>query len=211
MKTPRWVILVGVVGCASNPPPAATTAPAAVSPAAAASPMPSATTPAASPAKLRAPEDILADAVKATGGAAAWNAHKTAHYKVETTLQGMGMGGTGERYQTRTDKSLMTMTMAGLGVVREGTNGKVAWTEDPVLGIRYLDGVEAEQTRIASSWNADLHAGELFSKLEAAARRCEAATTPRHTFKYHSQECVQVRKATCLFGRSSASGETSPA
>ena len=62
------------------------------------------------------------------------------------------------------------MTMAGLGVVREGTNGKVAWTEDPVQGIRYLDGAEAEQTRIASSWNADMHAGELFAKLEAADR-----------------------------------------
>ncbi len=172
MKSPRWVILVGVVGCASNPPPAATTAPASASSAtstpAAAPASAAAPAPAAPPAKLRAPEEILADAVKATGGAAAWNAHKTAHYKVETTLQGMGMGGTGERYQTRGDKSLMTMTMAGLGVVREGTNGKVAWTEDPVLGIRYLDGVEAEQTRIASSWNADMHAGELFAKLEAA-------------------------------------------
>jgi hypothetical protein len=176
MKSPRWVILVGVVGCASNPPPAATTAPASASsatstpaaaPASAVAAAPAAA-PAAPPAKLRSPEEILADAVKATGGAAAWNAHKTAHYKVETTLQGMGMGGTGERYQTRGDKSLMTMTMAGLGVVREGTNGKVAWTEDPVLGIRYLDGVEAEQTRIASSWNADMHAGELFAKLEAA-------------------------------------------
>ena len=172
MKSPRWVILfVAVAGCASNPPPpAATTAPAAPSPATptAAAAAPSAPVPASPPAKLRAPEEILADAVKATGGAAAWNAHKTAHYKVETTLQGMGMGGTGERYQTRGDKSLMTMTMAGLGVVREGSNGKVAWTEDPVLGIRYLDGVEAEQTRIASSWNADMHAAELFTKLEAA-------------------------------------------
>src|SRR3954447_9670892 len=165
MKSRGWLILVGVVGCASNPPPVAATAPASAPPA----PSPAGAAPASPPpAKLRAPEEILADAVKATGGAAAWNAHKTAHYKVETTLQGMGMGGTGERYQTRTDKSLMTMTMAGLGVVREGTNGKVAWTEDPVLGIRYLDGVEAEQTRIASSWNADLHAGELFAKLEAA-------------------------------------------
>src|SRR4051812_8319422 len=165
MKSRRWLMLVGVVGCASNPPPVAATAPASAPPA----PATAAGAPASPPpAKLRPPEEILADAVKATGGAAAWNAHKTAHYKVETTLQGMGMGGTGERYQTRTDKSLMTMTMAGLGVVREGTNGKVAWTEDPVLGIRYLDGVEAEQTRIASSWNADLHAGELFAKLEAA-------------------------------------------
>jgi len=120
-KSRRWLILVGVVGCASNPPPVATTTPASAPPA----PSTPAAAPAAPPpAKLRAPEEILADAVKATGGAAAWNAHKTAHYKVETTLQGMGMGGTGERYQTRTDKSLMTMTMAGLGVVREGTNGQ---------------------------------------------------------------------------------------
>jgi hypothetical protein len=162
--TRSWsLILVGLVGCASSPPPPP-------APAAAASTATSAPPPASAPpsAKLRTPDEILADAVKATGGEAAWNAHKTAHYKVETTLQGMGMGGTGERFQTRGDKSLMTMDMAGLGRVREGTNGKVAWTEDPVLGIRYLDGVEAEQTRIASSWNADMHAGDLFTKLEAA-------------------------------------------
>ena len=124
MKSPRWVILVGVAGCASNPPPAATTAPASASsatstaaaaPASAAAGCAGGSARGAARPKLRAPEAILADAVKATGGAAAWNAHKTAHYKVETTLQGMGMGGTGERYQTRGDKSLMTMTMAGLG------------------------------------------------------------------------------------------------
>jgi len=110
----------------------------------------------------------LADAVKATGGAAAWNAHKTAHYKVETTLQGMGMGGSGERFQTRGDKALTIMEMAGLGRIREGSNGKVAWTEDPVQGIRYLEGAEAEQARIAASWNADMHAADLFVKLESA-------------------------------------------
>jgi hypothetical protein len=167
---------------------------------------------------LRTAEEILADAVKATGGAEAWNAHKTAHYKVETTLQGMGMGGKGERFQTRADKSLMTMEMAGLGRVREGTNGKVAWTDDPAHGIRYLDGVEAEQMRIASSWNMDLHAAELFVKLESASEpgpdgvnlECVVATPkigtpfrscydPRRTFKYHSRECTQALKATCLF------------
>jgi hypothetical protein len=106
--------------------------------------------------------------VKATGGAAAWNAHKTAHYTMETTLQGMGMGGKGERFQTITHKALTIMEMTGLGRVREGTNGKVAWTEDPLQGIRYLEGQEEEQTRIGSSWNADMHAAELFAKLEAA-------------------------------------------
>jgi hypothetical protein len=157
-------LLLAAFGCASNPPPASV--PASSSPPAASAP---ASAPAA--AKPRPPEQILADAVTATGGAAAWNAHKTAHYTMETTLQGMGMGGKGERFQTITDKSLTVMEMTGLGRVREGTNGKVAWTEDPLMGIRYLEGQEAEQTRIGSSWNADMHAAELFAKLESATEQ----------------------------------------
>jgi hypothetical protein len=173
MSRPRlpWLILSAAIGCASSPPPPAGNAPAAAPAPANAGATAGAAPPAPAPAAavaLRPPEAILADAVAATGGEAAWNAHKTVHFKVETTLQGMGMGGTGERFQTRGDKALTIMEMAGLGRVREGNNGKVAWTEDPVQGIRYLDGVEAEQTRIASSWNADMHARELFAKLESA-------------------------------------------
>ena len=134
-------ILVAGFGCASTPPPATG------APAAAATTAAPASVPAAAAAKARTPAEILSDAVTATGGAAAWNAHKTAHYKMETTLQGMGMGGKGERYATRGNKSLTIIEMAGLGQVREGTNGKVVWTEDPLMGLRLLDGAEAEQTR----------------------------------------------------------------
>ena len=148
-------IVMAGVGCATTTPPAASASPS------------TSASPSAAASKPRTAEQILADAVTATGGAAAWNAHKTAHYTMETTLQGMGMGGKGERFQTITDKSLTVMEMTGLGRVREGTNGKVAWSEDPLQGIRYLEGQEAEQTRIGSSWNADMHAAELFAKLEA--------------------------------------------
>jgi hypothetical protein len=80
-------------------------------------------------------------------------------------------------------------------------------------GIRYLDGVEAEQMRIASSWNMDMHAAELFAKLESATEPGPTASTsecvdrhaqvgtplrscydPRRTFKYHSRECTQARR-----------------
>jgi hypothetical protein len=173
-------ILFAALGCASSPPPATTGPQATASPPRAATVTP----PPSKPAPLRKPEEILADTVKATGGEAAWNAHKTVHVKMETTLQGMGIGGAGERFQTSTDKSLTTMEMAGLGRVREGTNGKVAWTEEPVHGIRYLDGAEAEQMRIGSAWNPELRANELFVKLESttepgpdgAALECVVAT-----------------------------------
>src|SRR5262249_40891607 len=114
------------------------------------------------------PQAILADAVAATGGAAAWNAHKSARFEMDTVFQGMGMGGTGQRYLTRAGKTLVITNLAGLGTVREGGNGKVFWSQDPLQGFRFLEGVEAEQARIEAAWNADLDAATLFAKLASA-------------------------------------------
>src|SRR5262245_32559465 len=121
-----------------------------------------------SASQARTPEAILADSIAATGGEAAWRSHKTARFKVETTFQGMGMGGTGDRYLTASSKSLVVSEMTGLGTVREGYDGKRAWSQDPVQGFRFLEGAEGEWARIDASWNAELEAKKLFSKLEAA-------------------------------------------
>jgi hypothetical protein len=153
-------LLALAAACASSPaPPTATAAaPAAAPPATGAAPANT----------LRAPEAILADAVAATGGAAAWNAHRTARFQIDTVFQGMGMGGSGERFLTRAGKTLVVTTLAGLGTVREGGDGKRFWSQDPLQGFRFLDGVEEEQARIEASWNADLEAKTLFVKLASA-------------------------------------------
>jgi hypothetical protein len=170
------VFLVGplllAAACAASPAPAPASAgtgapPAATAPGAAPAAAPGTATTSAPPG-LRPPEAILADSVAATGGAAAWLRHKTAHFKIETTFQGMGMGGSGERFQTNTGKSLSIQQFTGMGTAREGTNGKVAWSEDAVLGFRVLDGAEAEEARIDAAWNTELQAKELFVKLESA-------------------------------------------
>jgi hypothetical protein len=158
---------------------AAPPAPAAAPAAPAATPAPAGAPPAtgAPAAALRSPQAILADAVTATGGVAAWNAHKTARIRVETVFQGMAMRSDGERIATRDDKALTVAEVTGLGTVREGTNGKVAWTQDPLQGLRYLEGAEAEQARLGASWNADMNAAELFAKLETASEPGADGTT----------------------------------
>jgi hypothetical protein len=115
----------------------------------------------------RTPDAILADAVAATGGAA-WSGHKTARLKLTVAFQGMGMGGPAEHFQTDAGKSLTVTTLPGVGPISEGTNGKVFWSQDPVNGLRYLEGAEAEQARIEASWNADLRAHDLYQKIELA-------------------------------------------
>ena len=161
-----WVVAFGSAGlaCASSaPPPAASAAatPAAPAPGTAGAPPQVSGGP-------RSPQAILADAVAATGGAAAWNAHKSAHYQIETVFQGMGMGGTGERFATREGKSFTVTQMTGVGTVREGTDGKVFWSEDPIQGLRFLEGAEREQARIEAAWNPDMQADQLYAKLESA-------------------------------------------
>ena len=162
--SPLALAVALAASCASGPPPppSSTGASASAGPQAAAAP--TSGTPA-----LRTPEAILADAVQATGGAAAWNRHTTAHFKIDTTFQGMAMGGTGERFLTRSGKSLIVTELVGLGTVREGTNAKVYWSEDALQGFRYLEGAEAEEARIDAAWNTEMQAKQLFAKLETTS------------------------------------------
>jgi zinc protease len=134
-----------VCGCATHPAPASATA-------AAAGP--------------RSPDAILADSVQAMGGAAAWSAHKSIHVKMSLAFRGMGMSGPVDHYQTSADKSLTVSTFPGIGIVREGSNGKIFWAQDPFNGIRQLEGAEAEMARIEDSWNSDLEARALYAKIE---------------------------------------------
>jgi hypothetical protein len=109
---------------------------------------------------------ILADAVKAMGGEAAFNAHKTKRMKVEIVFDRMGITGAGEELATKDNKLLMTTDLPGIGTLREGSNGKVFWAEDPINGRRVLSGAEAEQMRLAAAWCPELQATQIFKTIE---------------------------------------------
>src|SRR5215831_4814737 len=162
-----------LTACASPaPPPAA--APAPVPPAAlaastatavpASAPMPAAAS--VSAPSARPADAIIADAQRATGGEA-WNAHKTMHARLELTFQGMGISGAGERFATSADKALTLTDLPGIGQVRDGSNGSVLWAQDPVNGLRLLEGAEAEEARFESAWNPEQHMQDFFVKLES--------------------------------------------
>jgi hypothetical protein len=126
--------------------------------------------PAAAPAPGgRSAAAILADTVKAMGSPAAWKAHKNVRMKLEMSFQGMGISGSGERFATKEDKALVVTDLPGMGTIREGSNGKVFWAQDPINGARALTGAEAEQAKIESVWNAELRTNELYKSVEVVA------------------------------------------
>jgi hypothetical protein len=109
---------------------------------------------------------ILADAVKAVGTEAAWKAHRTVRMKLEMSFMGMGINGSAERFSTKEDKALLVTDMPGMGAARQGTNGKVFWSQDPINGMRRLTGAEADWAHIEAAWNPELRTDELYKSVE---------------------------------------------
>ena len=160
----RAGILVAIgLGAATVIPSAAAAGDAGPSPAA---PSGGAQSPTASaPLPARSVSAILADALKATGGDAPWKSHKSIETTTQIEYAKMAISGTRTQTVTSKNKSLAVTQIANVGEVKEGTNGRVVWSEDPVNGLRLLSGAEAAQFRMESTWNLERNMKKLFPKI----------------------------------------------
>jgi zinc protease len=137
------------------------------------------------PVKLRSPDEVLADYVNAIGGEAAWKRHKSVHMKRRLEVKGMQLSGTEERWGAAGDKTLSVTTISGMGSFRQGSDGKVAWSEDPINGLRILEGPEAEEAKTEAAWNGELEMKKLFTKLRAVP-------PPDPPPAGHKYECLEL-------------------
>jgi zinc protease len=122
---------------------------------------------AAEPAPTRSADAILDDYAKAVGGEQAWKKHKTVRMKRQVEIKGMNMSGTDERYATAAGKSLSVISLPGIGSFRQGSDGKVRWSEDPINGLRVLAGAEDEEAKVEATWNAELQLKKLYEKVRS--------------------------------------------
>lgn len=136
-------------------------------------------------APLRPADTVLADYARAIGGAAAWNKHRTLHAKRDFEVKASGIHGTEERWATRDGKMLMLMTLPGVGEIRQGSNGKVQWSQDPINGLRILQGAEEEEARLDATWDADVRLRDMYQ----SARSVPPPTAPPAGKRW---ECVEL-------------------
>ena len=131
----------------------------------AASSVPPRSPPPRPPASPRSAGAILADSVKATGGDAPWKAHHSIVTTTQIEYAKMAISGTRTQTLTSKNKSLAVTDIPNVGEVKEGTNGRVVWSDDPVNGLRLLTGAEAEQFKLESTWNLERNLNKLFNKI----------------------------------------------
>ncbi len=117
-------------------------------------------------AKLPPVKEILEKYVKAIGGREAIQKIKTRVSTGTIDLVPMNLKGTFEIYAAPDAKSFSKMTIAGIGDLFEGMDGKTAWAINPIQGSREKAGAELLQTKLVNDFYRDIQLDKLFPKME---------------------------------------------
>lgn len=117
-------------------------------------------------------EEILAKAAEAAGGADAFAKVESFYYEGAVEVVGQGLKGATKAWWKSGD-FFTEQDMGGVGRVRAGRHGNVIWSQDPVLGLRKIEGLEADQVTWASSLLLAADWKRHFSKAQTIGEREE--------------------------------------
>jgi len=116
--------------------------------------------------------------ILAVGGRAAILARSSSHAVGTVSIPSAGMTGSVDLFTAKPDKSLLRITLGGIGSIEEGFDGKVGWSLSPLTGPTLVQGKELEQKRFDSDFHADLHSDGRYEsmttmeKIEFEGRSC---------------------------------------
>ncbi len=117
-------------------------------------------------ADLPAAEEVLARFIKVTGGREARLKHKSRHFRGRMDMPASGRFGSLRAYAAMPNRALIKIELTGLGVTRQGFDGKIGWTIHPVSGPSVMEGVQLDQTRLESEYHRELNQAKLFQSIE---------------------------------------------
>ncbi|HEY7769406.1 hypothetical protein [Longimicrobium sp.] len=143
---------------------------------------------AAAPAQaqtLPTAEQVVARYVAAIGGEQAITAQQFRRVQIEMSMPAAGVTMTGEMLQARPNKALMNIEFPGIGSMRQGYDGQVAWSLNPVQGAKILGGKELADVLRQFDFEANLRFSHLFRSMETVGRG-----------EMNGEKCVNVRMVT---------------
>ncbi|MGQ0641315.1 MAG: hypothetical protein ACT4P6_11190 [Gemmatimonadaceae bacterium] len=89
-------------------------------------------------------KDLITKYVAAVGGVDAFKNYKSVRVKAALDIPAGGISGTLVILSRLPNETMMNIDIPGIGVMKQGTNGEVAWYSNPMQGSRVLSGKDAE-------------------------------------------------------------------
>ena len=118
----------------------------------------------ASPA-LPTADQIIEKYVQAIGGKAAIEKQTSRVSKGSLEISAVGLKGTAEVYEKAPNMTATIINLDGFGLVREGFDGKIAWSQDPQMGLREKAGAELASAKLDAEFFKPLRVKQLYPKL----------------------------------------------
>ncbi|HSB07945.1 MAG TPA: hypothetical protein VLM38_00425 [Blastocatellia bacterium] len=110
-------------------------------------------------------DQIIEKYVEAIGGKAAVEKQTSRVQKGSFELAGIGATGTLEIYEKAPNKSGTVVNVNGFGVIQEGFDGKVGWSQNPQEGLREKAGAELAAAKLDAEFFKPIRLKELYPKL----------------------------------------------
>jgi hypothetical protein len=133
-------------------------------------------------AALPSARQVIDRHIAAVGGRAAILARTSSHAAGTVSIPSAGMTGSIDVFAAKPDKSLLRMTIGGIGAIEEGFNGTIGWSLSPMTGPALVQGKELEQKRFESNFFSDLRPDEQYASM----------TTVEKT-DFEGRPCFKVR------------------
>ncbi len=110
-------------------------------------------------------DQIIDKYVEALGGKAAIQKATSRVAKGTFDIPAFGASGTFEAYAKAPDKNITIIDVPGFGVIKQGFDGKVAWEDNPQVGLNEKSGSALARAKLDGDFYREIRLKELYSKI----------------------------------------------
>jgi hypothetical protein len=122
------------------------------------------------PAPLPSARSILDKHLAAIGGRQAVLSHKSTHATGTLSMPAAGVTGAVDIYGAHPNRTLLKVSLAGVGEVLEGFDGTHGWSISPMTGPMLLEGKQLEEKRFDSEFHGELRGDDRYVSLTTLER-----------------------------------------
>ena len=136
---------------------------------------------------LPAAKDIIARYVKAIGGEPAYKAIKSIRIRGQLSLAAQGLSGDIEIIGARPARMRQKVTIAPIGTIEQGFDGKNGWSLNPLAGASLQTGRELAETKDDATFDSQLFGPDLIKEMTVEGRQTfEGAEAYKMKMVFHS-------------------------